>query len=150
MNRVFRSGRGEPRTISDKTVTGALLPCTAVFVGATALTQATAISGGRLALLGDRDYYNPGGITLSTDPLFTPYVSGETGIAYLLKPDDEVAWAMAAATYNPGQELMLGAAGRLTAATSGNVVVAHWDAPTRAVSAGDLGDVVVANFYTKA
>ena len=53
-NRVFRSAREDARTISDRAVTGALLPCTAVFVGTT-LTQATAVSGGRLALLGDRD-----------------------------------------------------------------------------------------------
>lgn len=150
MNRIHRSSRGTCRTISDKTVTGALLPGTMVFVGATALTQAAAPTAGRLAILGDRDYYAPGGIALATDPLMTPYVSGETGVAYLPKPDDEFACALAAATYNPGQELTVGASGRLVAAATTNVVVAYYDQPTKAVAAGELCDVVWANFYTKA
>lgn len=152
MNRIFRSGSGvpRPRTISDKTVTGALLPGTAVFIGATALTQATAVSGGRLAILGDRDYYAPGGISLATSPLMTPYTSGETGIAYLLKPDDEYAVALAAGTYTFGQELTVGAAGRLTAAATGNIVVAHYDQAGKTAAAGELADVVISTFYTKA
>jgi len=150
MNRIHRSGRGTCRTISDRTVSGALLPGTFVFVGATQFTQATAPTGGRLALLGDRDFYSPGGIGLTTDPLMTPYASGDTGIAYLPKPDDEFACAMAAATYTSGQELTVGAAGRLTAAASGNVVVAYYDQPGKAVAAGELADVTIANFYTKA
>jgi hypothetical protein len=152
MNRVFRSGSGvpRPRTITDKTVSGALLPGTFVFIGATQLTQATAPSGGRLAILGDRDYYAAGGIGLSTDPLLTPYASGDSGVAYLLKPDDEYACALAAATYTAGQELTVAASGRLAAAASGNVVVAHYDQAGKAVAAGELADVVIANFYTKA
>lgn len=149
MNRVFRSGRGSPRTISDKTVSGALLPCTAVFIGATQLTQATTVGGGRLALLGDRDFYS-GGMGQATDPLLTPYASGETGIAYMITPDDEVAWAMAAGTYTHGQELTVGAAGRLTAAASGGIVVAYFDQAGATLGAGALADVVIANFYTKA
>lgn len=148
-NRIFRSARRDPRTISDRTVSGALLPATAVFVGATQLTQATAASGGRLALLGDREFYGLG-ITTATDPLLTPYASGETGIAYLLEPQDEVQWAMAAGTYTNGQELTVGAAGRLTAATTGTVVVAHFDQAGGTFAAGALADVCVANHYTKA
>ena len=147
-NRIFRSASECARTISDKTVTGALLPGTAVFVGATALTQATAASGGRLALLGDRDYY--GLSAAATDPLLTPYVSGETGIAYLLEPDHEVQWAMAAGTYTFGQELTVAASGRLAAAASTNIVVAHYDQTGATLAAGALADVVIANFYTKA
>ena len=151
MNRIFRSGSGvpRPRTISDKTVSGALLPGTAVFIGATQLTQATAVSGGRLAILGDRDYY-AGGIGLATDPLMTPYASGESGVAYLLKPDDEYAVALAAGTYTSGQELTVGALGRLTAAASGGIVVAHYDQAGKTVGAGELADVVISTFYTKA
>ena len=147
-NRIFRSGREKARTISDKTVSGALLPGTAVFIGSTQLTQATAVSGGRLALLGDREYY--GLSSAATEPLLTPYVSGDSAIAYLLEPDHEVLWAMAAGTYTTGQELMVGAAGRLTAATSTNIVVAHFDQTGATLAAGALADVVVANFYTKA
>lgn len=152
MNRVFRSGSGvpRPRTITDRTVAGAYLPGTFVFIGASTLTQATAPTGGRLAILGDRDYYAAGGIGLATDPLLTPYASGDSGVAYLPKPDDEFACAMAAATYTTGQELTVGAAGRLVAAVATNVVVAHFDQAGGAVSAGALADVVIANFYTKA
>lgn len=150
MNRIYRSGRGTPRTLSDRTVSGALLPCTAVLVGATQFTQATSASGGRLALLADRDFYSPGGISLATDPLMTPYASGETGVAIAIKPDEEVAWAMAAGTYTNGQELTVSAAGRLAAAAAGSIVVAYFDQPGKTVVAGELADVVVANFYTKA
>jgi hypothetical protein len=152
MNRIFRSGSGvpRPRTITDKTVAGAYLPGTAVFIGATQLTQATSASGGRLAILGDRDFYSSGGIGLATDPLMTPYAVGESGVAYLPKPDDEFAVAMAAGTYVTGQELTVGAAGRLTAAASGGIVVAHFDQAGKTVAAGELADVVIANAYTKA
>ncbi|WPB58633.1 hypothetical protein [Xylophilus sp. GOD-11R] len=152
MNRIFRSGSGvpRPRTITDKLLAAALLPGTAVFIGATQLTQATTVSGGRLAILGDRDYYSPGGIGLATDPLMTPYAAGESGVAYLPKPDDEFAMALAAGTYTVGQELTVGAAGRLTAAASGNIVMAHYDQAGKTVAAGELADVVISNFYTKA
>lgn len=151
MNRVYRTGSGvpRPRTITDRTVSGALLPATCVFIGATQLTQATSASGGRLALLGDRDWYAPGGVTLATDPLLTPYASGETGVAYLPKPDDEYALAMAAGTYTNGQELTVGAAGRLTAAASGGIVVAHFDQAGATLAAGAIADVCWANAYVK-
>jgi hypothetical protein len=150
-NRIFRSARGNPRTISDKTVSGALLPGTAVFVGAAQLTQATAVSGGRLALLGDRDYYGLStGAFNTTEPLMTPYVSGESGAAYLLEPQDEVQWAMAAGTYTNGQELTVSAAGRLAAAVATNIVVAHFDQAGATLAAGALADVCITNFYTKA
>lgn len=147
-NRILRSAREDARTISDRTVSGALLPGTAVFVGATQLTQATAASGGRLALLGDRDYYGLSAAT--TEPLLTPYVSGETAIAYLLEPDHEVQWAMAAGTYTNGQELTVSASGRLAAAAATNIVVAHFDQAGATLAAGALADVCIANFYTKA
>ena len=149
-NRVFRSAREDARTISDRAVTGALLPCTAVFVGTT-LTQAAAVSGGRLALLGDRDYYGaPAAAFTATDPLLTPYVAGESGIAYLLEPQDEVQWAFAAGTYTNGQELTIAAGGRLAAAVATNIVVAHFDQTGATLAAGALADVCITNFYTKA
>jgi len=150
-NRVFRSAQECARVVSDRTVSGALFPATAVFIGATQLTQATAASGGRLALLGDRDFYGTfASGTSATDILKTPYVSGETGLAYLLEPDHEVSWAMAAGTYTNGQELTVAAAGRLAAAAAGSIVVAHFDQAGATLAAGDIADVVVANFYTKA
>jgi hypothetical protein len=150
-NRVFRSACETARTISDRTVSGALLPATAVFVGATQLTQAAAVSGGRLALLGDRDFYGTSASAFtSTDPLLTAYASGETAIAYLVEPQDEVQWAVAAGTYTNGQELTVSASGRLAAAVTGNIVVAHFDQTGAAFAAGALADVCVANFYVKA
>lgn len=150
-NRIFRTGSTtpRPRTITDKPVAAALLPGTIVLVGATQLTQAAAVGGGRLAVLGDRDYYTSQGITGNTDPLMTPYKVGESGVAYLPKPDDEFLCAMAAGTYTYGQELTVGAAGRLAAATADAVVFAHFDQPGKTVTAGELADVVIANSYTK-
>jgi len=150
-NRIYRSASKKPRAISDRTVSGALLPGTAVFVGASTLTQATAASGGRLALLADRDFYgSPAAAFTSTEPILAPYVSGETGTAYLLEPQAEVQWAMAAATYTNGQELTVAASGRLAAAASGNIVVAHFDQAGGALAAGALADVCITSFYTKA
>jgi hypothetical protein len=151
MARILRSARDTARVLTDRTVSGALLPATAVFVGATQLTQATAASGGRLALLSDRDYYGAtaAGFT-STDPLLTPYTSGETGSALLVEPQMEVVWAMAAGTYTNGQELTVAASGRLAAAAAGNIVVAHFDQTGATLAAGTVADVCVTNFYTKA
>lgn len=150
-NRVFRGAGDHPRVISDRTVTGALLPCTAVSIGASALTQATSASAVRLALLMNRDFYGaPADAFSSTSPLLTAYTSGETGLAMVIRPGDEVTWAMAAGTYTNGQELTVAAGGRLAAAAATNIVVAHYDGPGATLSAGDLADVCVANFYTKA
>lgn len=150
-NRVFRGAGDGPRVISDRTVTGALLPCTAVSVGASALAQATTPSAVRLALLANRDFYAaPADAFDSTNPLLRAYVSGETGLALMIRPQDEVTWAMAAGTYTNGQELTVAAAGRLAAAASTNVVVAYFDQAGATLAAGDLADVCVANFYTKA
>ncbi|WP_244146241.1 hypothetical protein [Comamonas antarctica] len=112
------------------------------------MTQAAAVDGGRLAVLGDRDYYSSLGISGATDPLLTSYKAGEIGVAYLPKPDDEFLCAMAAGTYAYGQELTVGAAGRLTTAVAGDIVVAHFDQAGKTTAAGELADVVIANFYT--
>lgn len=152
----------QPKTISNRTVNGALLPGTAVTVGATQFSQAVSASGGRLALLADRDFYSTGQLD-ANDPLKTAYASGDTGVAYELEPGQRYMCAMAAGTYTNGQELTVGAAGRLTAATAvanavagvpavvaANIVVAHYDGPGATLAAGDLADVSIANFYIKA
>lgn len=141
----------QPKTFTNRTVSGALLPATAVFVGASTLTQATAPTGGRLALLANRDFYaDPAQQFTSTDPLLTAYASGDTGVALELEPGQRVTWAMAAATYTNGQELTVAASGRLAAAASTNVVVAYYDGAGATLTAGALADVCIANFYTKA
>lgn len=140
----------QPKTISNRTVSGALLPGTAVSVGPALLTQATTPSAVRLALLADRDFFNFDQLN-ANDPLKTAYASGDAGIAYELEPGQRYMWAMAAATYTNGAELTVGAAGRLVAAVATNIVVAYFDGPTGSVlAAGDLGDVCIANYYTKA
>lgn len=151
-SRIYRGPADrQPKTITNRTVNGALLPGTAVSVTATQFSQATAVSAVRLALLASRDFYAAAADFLSTtDPTLIAYATGDTGMAYVIEPGQEYQWAAAAATYTNGQELMIGASGRLTAATSTNIVVAHYDGATGAKSAGDLIDVVIANFYTKA
>ena len=150
-NRIYTGpATRQPKTISDRTVAAALLPGTWVSVLVATLAQATTPSGVRLALLADRDYYSDGQLD-STDPLKTAYASGDTGIAYVPEPGQSYMAAVAAATYTNGQELTVGASGRLVAAAATNVVVAYYDGPNSvARSAGDLVDVVIANFYTKA
>lgn len=148
-NRVYRGPTDrQAHTVSDKTVAGAYLPCTFVTEGATALTQATAFAAG-LRLLANRDFFSTGHFT-ATDPLTTAYASGDTGVAYVLEPGQTYQGAIAAATYTFGQELTVGAAGRLVAAASGNTVVGFFRSTGAAKSAGDLVDFEVANFYTKA
>jgi hypothetical protein len=148
-NRVYRGPVArQPITVTSKTVAGAYLPCTFVTEGATTLTQATAFAAG-LRLLGNRDFYSDGALT-ATDPLLTAYASGDNGVAYVLEPGQTYQSAVAAATYTFGQELTVGAAGRLAAASSGNTVVGFFRSTGAAKSAGDLVDFEVANFYTKA
>lgn len=126
-------------------VSGAYTPGSFVTRSATALTQATAVSGNRLLALANRTFYNQG-----PDDA---YVSGETGVAVEIAPNDVFSMQMAAATYTYGQELTVAASGRLAAAASTNIVVAHFtDAALAgtALSAGARADVTISNFYTKA
>lgn len=146
-NKIFRGpAQRQAITVSDKTVAGAYLPGTFVTEGASTLTQATA-PGPNLRLLSDRDYFSDGALN-ATDPLKTAYASGDTGQAYMLEPGQVYQGAVAAATYTWGQELTVGAAGRLVAAATGNIVVG-FARGSGAKSAGDLMDFEVANFYTK-
>lgn len=150
---TFRAYRGpvnrEFTTITDKTVTGALLPCTFVTEGAAAFAQATAF-GPNLRLLINRDYYAPSADFFNTtNPLLSAYVSGETGAAAVLEPGQRYLVAMAAATYTYGQEITVAAAGRGAGAASTNVVVAFArEAATKA--AGELLEVEIAMPYVKA
>lgn len=139
----------QPKTISNRTCATALLPGTAVTVGATQFSQATAPNASRIALLADRDFYNTDQLN-ANDPLTTAYASGDTGVAYELEPGQRYMWAMAAGTYTNGQELTIGAAGRLTAAATTNVVIAYYDGAGATLTAGQLADVAIANTYTKA
>jgi hypothetical protein len=150
-NRIYTGPASrQPETISDRTCAAALLPGTFVSVLIGTVAQATAPTGVRLALLSDRDFYSTAQLD-ANDPLKTAYSSGDTAVAYVLEPGQKYMAAVAAATYTNGQELTVAASGRLAAAASTNVVVAYYDGPNSvARTAGDLVDVVIANFYTKA
>ena len=137
----------QPHTVEAKTVAGTYLPCTFVTEGASTLTQATAFAA-NLRLLSNRDFYSTGQFD-ANDPLKTAYASGETGQAFILEPGQRYLVAVAAATYTFGQELTVGAAGRAAGAASTNTVVA-FAREAGAKSAGDLIEVEIANFYTKA
>jgi hypothetical protein len=149
--RIFRGPADrQPKTVSNKTVTGALLPCTFVTEGVSALAQATA-NGPMLRLLGNRDFYAASADSFnSTDPLLTPYASGETGVAYVLEPGQTYQVALAAASYTYGQELTVAAAGRAAAAAPTNQVIGYFKGTPGAYAAGALVDVEIANVYTKA
>ena len=141
---IFRGDYSEqPKSIS-LPVAGAYTPGSFVLRSATQLTQATAGTG-RLMILANRDFYLQDEVTA--------YASGDTGIAYRIKPELEFLAQVAAATYTFGQELTVGASGRLVAAATGNVVVAYFDDKAKAgvaQTAGALCDVVIANAYVKA
>lgn len=150
-NRIYTGpATRQPKTISDKTCAAALLPGTWVSLLIATVAQATAPTAVRLGILADRDYYSTGQLD-ANDPLKVAYASGDTAVVYVPEPGQSYMMAVAAATYTNGQELTVGAAGRLVAAATTNVVVAYYDGPNSvARSAGDLVDVVIANFYTKA
>lgn len=150
-NVIYRGPHDKhPRTVSDKTVTGAYLPGTFITEGLSTLTQATAFAP-MLRILAHRDFYAVAGSWFGTgDPLKTAYAAGETGVAYILEVGQQYQAAVAAATYTFGQELAVGAAGRLVAAASGDKVVAFFTGVPGAKAAGDLVDVEITNFYSKA
>jgi hypothetical protein len=138
-NSIFRGSINEqPRTIN-LPVTGALLPGTFVEATATNLVQITTPAGKRPLILGNLDFKDQ-------DKL-TAYTTGDTGVAYEVNPNDFFQCALAAATYTHMQPLTIAAPGRLAAAATTNVVVAFFNDTPGAYSAGQLADVVIANFY---
>lgn len=143
-NRVFRGPFDrEPQTLH-RTLAGAYLPCTFVLLNGTGTVSQATAGAGRLGLLGNRDFYE--------QDLTLAYASGDSAIVYRVRPDDDVQVAMAAGTYTVGQELTVGAAGRLTAAVATNVVNAFYNDASQlgALTAGTRADVVIANSYIKA
>lgn len=148
-NRIYRGPNDrQPHTVSDKSVAGAYVPGTFVTEGASSLTQATAF-GPMLRLLSDRDFYSAAHFD-STDALKAAYATGDTAVAYVIEPSQRYQAAVAAATYTYGQELTVGASGRLAAAATGNVVVAFYKDVPGAKLAGDLVDIEISNHYAKA
>lgn len=129
----------QPRTIQ-KEVADAYVVGTFVEETATTLAQITTALAKRPLLLGNADY--------AGQDIATAYTSGDTGVAYELEPGMVFQARVASATYAKGAPLTIAAAGRLAAASNAEVVVAFFDDTPGAYSAGDLADVVIANFYT--
>jgi hypothetical protein len=138
--------RGQADSIQPHTVqlpvAGAYLPGTFVENTATQLVQLTTAIAKLPKVLGFQDYKDQDALTA--------YTSGDTGVAYDLRPGDVFQCAMAAASYTKNQPLTIGAAGRLTAATAASIVVAWFDDTPGAYTAGQLADVIIANSYTAA
>lgn len=141
-NVVFRGPIERQPITKNLPVTGALLPGTMVEATATALVQITTAMGKRPLVLSNVDFKD--------QDIALAYVSGDTGVAYEPQPNDVFQCRVAAATYTKGQELTIAASGRLAAAASTNVVVAFYDDILTARAAGDLADVIWANYYIKA
>jgi hypothetical protein len=140
-NKVYRGSNEQKKTISNLKTAGAYLPGTFCSLSATTLTQATTAAQ-RVVLLANREF---GGQSIDT-----AYASGDTAVAYELIPTEPYVARFAAATYTYGQELTVGASGRLAAAASTNVVIGFYTGSGVALSAGDLDEFVVANSYIKA
>lgn len=128
-----------PKTVTDKTVSGALLPGTFVVEAGWTLVQATS-GAGALRLLTNREYLGKMHFT-SNSPLDEPYISGETGEAYILEPGQRYQARCSAGTYTRGQPLTVGASGYLMAATGSARVVAEFDQAGVTLLAGDLAAV---------
>lgn len=147
-NVQYRGPAARQPVLTDAKVTAAaLLPSTFVTEGASSLAQATA-PGPNVRLLAARDWYSVGQFD-ANDPLKVAIASGDTAHAFILEPGQRYLVAVAAATYTFGQELTIAAAGRCAGAASTNIVVA-FAREAGAKSAGDLIEVEIANFYTKA
>jgi hypothetical protein len=138
----------QPMVLGAQVLAGAYLPGTLVTSDGATLTQATAADKSeQVYVLGIRDFF--GNETATTAPILTAYLSGDTAVAFIPQVNDIFQIAVGAATYAKGDKLSLGASGRLVATTGvSNVVVAYFDDVAGAKDAGDLVDVVWANFST--
>ena len=141
-NVVFRGPIDRQPITKNLPVAGAYMPGTMVEATATQLSQITTAAGKRPLVLANVDFKD--------QDIATAYVSGDTGVAYEPLPNDVFQVRVAAATYTKGQEMTIAASGRLAAAASTNIVVAFYDDVLTARSAGDLADVIWANYYVKA
>lgn len=124
----------EPETIN-LPVAGAYLPGVFVTSDGSEVTQATD-GEARVFLLSNRRFYNHG-----PDEA---YVSGETGVAYRLEPEQEYTARFAAGTYVKGDELTVNSDGRLAAVGDDEVVIAYYDGSGATLEAGDRDDIVIA------
>ena len=124
-----------PPTIT-ATIVGALLP--GVLVKKTSTGSLTIAGSGDsdedLYLLGQREWFEQG--------LQTAYKTGDSGVAWVLRPTLVYQCRLAAATYAVGDELTVGASGYLTKTVStGEIVRAIYDGRAEAKTAGQMDDI---------
>ena len=145
MSKVYRGQiDDQPKTVTGVTA-GAYQPATLVTYDGATFTAATNVAatsatGARLFILDNLGF-------LGGD-IDTAIASGDTAQGYRIQPEQEYQVELAAGTYTFGQKLTAGAAGRLAAAASGDLVIAYLDQAGATLSAGDLADVVIAAPYT--
>lgn len=77
------------------------------------------------------------------------YEAGETAIAYRVEVEHEYRVRAVLSTYSVGDELTVGANGRVLAAVSGDRVVAFSEV-NATLGSEELLDIVIANSYIKA
>lgn len=142
-NRIFRHPVGEQPETVNLPVAGAYLPGVMVTASASALTIATAADM-------EEELLVLSNVEFKDQDLATAYTSGDTGVAYRVRPGQVYQARMAAATYALEAPLTIGASGRLTAATAGAVVYAYFTGTAGALSNDDLADVRIANSFVKA
>lgn len=142
-NVIYRGPiNSEPETIN-LPVAGAYLPGILVTSDGAELTVATAADIEKdLLILSNRQFYDQG--------LATAYAADDTGVAYVPRPGEVYQARLAAATYAKGDTLTIGASGYLTKTGDGERVLAFYDGPAGAVSAGALRDVRIANSFNTA
>lgn len=119
---------------SNLPVNGTLLPGTLVSSDGAQFSAAGASYDGPVMVLGNVEFSN--------QTIGTPYVSGDTGIAYHAMPTDAFQVRVAAGTYAYNAALTFAANGQLAAAAVGDPVVGYCiEAGT--FTAGDLMDVAI-------
>lgn len=141
-NVIFRGPIHDQPITRNKPVAGAYQPGVWVEETATQLVLLTTAVGKLPFLLGNLDFRD--------QDIAGTYLSGDTGLAYEVRPGQIYQSRVAAATYTAKQPLTIGASGYLTAATAASVVVAFFDDTPGAKAAGALVDVTIANSYTAA
>lgn len=139
-NKVYRGPVDKtPKSVTAKAA-AALISGTFVEKTATGFVQLTTAKAKLPLVLAEMELM--GAVAGST------IASGETCYAFELQVGDKLNVAMAAGTYALNAPLTIAAGGRLAAPVAGDVVVAFYQGPTTAITAGTLADVTVANAYT--
>lgn len=139
MSNVIYQGTNQEKATESLPVATALSP--GVFVSIVSGKFAGNADGkARLFALSNRQFID--------DDITTAYAADETAIGWEVEANDPFYMRAVTGNYTDQQELMLSAGGLLTAATAGNVVVAHVDGAKNLAAEGFL-NVIAADKYTK-